>query len=184
MTKANFSGYTEGKIRSDGIEHTFRAHPWFRGHPWYDWGLVEYQAKGSSSSSDTRTYPARIYGFAKMEGSDEVRATIRTSARPLSWEKVKKDFVAGFEIGTEEKSYDFVPLTSIVSPLYVFRDRGGSPTKFFAALPKRYWSEYFDERILMAENIVEDDTHVQPGHGDDSEDVSTDEENNEEDVLV
>lgn len=178
IATAKFNGHTEAKIRDDGVEHTFRAHPWYRGHPWYDWGLVEYRNPGRGGSSDTKTYPARIYGFAKLDGNgdEEIRAAIRTSSRPMSWEKVKKEFIADFDLGVEEKSYDFVPLTSIVSPLFVFRDVGGRKTKCFVALPKRCWSDYFDERILVAENDKEEDDPVTPNDGNASEDVSTDEE--------
>ena len=173
---ANFKGYTEAKISGDRVEHTFRAHPWYPGHPWYDWGLVVYQRPGRGGTSETKTYPSRIYRFAKIEGGDEVCAAIRTSLRQITWEKVKKDFIANFDLDVENNNYDFVPLTSIISPLYVFRDVGGSKTKCFVVFPKRCWSEFFDEKIMVADDGAEEDDRVNPEAGNESKDISTDDE--------
>ena len=50
------------------------------------------------------------------------------------------------------------PLSSIVYPLLVFKDYGNeNARKYFCSLPKRNWSKYFDDKIVVTEEESEED---------------------------
>ena len=107
-----------------------------------------------SRGKDVRkSYPSLILGFVKFQGDDKVMAVIRTAESDLPWENIKKEFVSSFEIGIEfNVRYDLVPVTTFVHPRFVFQDYGGEPTKFFCALPKKNWAEYFSDKIVMKDD--------------------------------
>ena len=78
------------------------------------------------------------------------------------------------------------PLSSVVHPLYAFRDYGGVSTKYFCTLPKRNWAQYFDDKIVVntldVESVNSDDGKVgsnasRSEDSDDSEDEVWDTEN-------
>ena len=108
-----------------------------------------------------------------------MKVAVCTSTRPLSWEKIKTDFVSGFEFGTDERiHFDIVPLTSIVQPLSCFEDKDGTRNKFFAVLPKRCWSDYFSDEITCDPALDSgDEAHEYDSRNEgDSVDVSSDED--------
>jgi len=59
-------------------------------------------------------------------------------------------FVHEIYLGLQfEVSFVTVPLESIVHPLCVFPDIGGQKDKFFVVLPKRNWSRFFGNQIII-----------------------------------
>ena len=109
-----------------------------------------------------RYYPSLILGYIQFVGDDEYYAVIRTSTKDLPWDVRTGEFISTFSLSTNfQNNYVLAPLSSIVHPLYVFRDYGGIVTKFFCALPKRNWAQYFDDRIVVtnsdSESVDSDD---------------------------
>ena len=132
---------------------------------------------------ETRTYPAHLYGFMRFQEDNNIKVAVCTSTRPLGWEKIKTDFVSGFEVGTDRRiHFDIVPLTSIVQPLCCFEDKDGTRNKFFSLLPKHCWSEYFSDKIARDPDLDSGDEAHESGSQDeeDSVDVSTDADGNSE----
>ena len=184
IKEGNVKGFTQLKVTCDAATQQFNAHPWLMGGPWCDWAYMEYDEKDSSGKDVVHTYPAKIYGFVQFPGEDEPVAAVRTSKGPLDWKKRKKEFVSSFELGTNKDCYDIVPLTAIVHPLYVFPDVGGDARKYFCSLPKRCWSDFFYETIVVrtrgeTNNDSNTEHETQPPVIPDNEvevDVSSDEE--------
>jgi hypothetical protein len=50
-------------------------------------------------------------------------------------------------------SFVTVPIEARVHPLCVIPDSGGDSNIYFVVLPKRNWSPFFGERIIIATNI-------------------------------
>ena len=76
-----------------------------------------------------------------------------TAEKDLPWGKQKKEFVSIFKIGKRfHVSYDIVPLTFFVHPIFVYGDYDGEARKFFCALPKRNWTDYFSNKIVVRED--------------------------------
>jgi hypothetical protein len=50
-------------------------------------------------------------------------------------------------------SFVTVPIEALVHPLCVIPDCGGDSDIYFALLPKRNWSQFFGERIIITTNI-------------------------------
>jgi hypothetical protein len=46
-----------------------------------------------------------------------------------------------------------VPIEALVHPLCVIPDSGGDRDIYFVVLPKRNWSQFFGERIIITDNI-------------------------------
>ena len=128
-----------------------------------------------------------ILGFIQFVGDEEYHAVIRTSTKDLPWESRTREFISTFSLSTNfQKNYVLAPLSSIVHPLYAFRDYGGVSTKYFCTLPKRNWAQYFDEKIVVTKSDIEsvDGNNVKVGSNaassddnDDSEDEVWDTEN-------
>jgi hypothetical protein len=45
-----------------------------------------------------------------------------------------------------------VPIEALVHPLCVIPDSSGDRDIYFVVLPKRYWSRFFGERIIITNN--------------------------------
>ena len=67
-------GFTQVKAKFGDQSDIFRANPWYPGKPWYDWSLVSYQKQGQGEAVETRTYPARVYGFMRFQTDTNVKA--------------------------------------------------------------------------------------------------------------
>ncbi len=61
---------------------------------------------------------------------------------------VKMKLGMGFSI-----SFVTVPIEALVHPLCVIPDSGGDRDIFFVVLPKRNWSRFVGERIIITTNI-------------------------------
>jgi hypothetical protein len=50
-------------------------------------------------------------------------------------------------------SFVTVSIEALVHPLCVISDSGGDRDIYFVVLPKRNWSQFFGERIIITNNI-------------------------------
>jgi hypothetical protein len=58
------------------------------------------------------------------------------------------------KLGTDFNiSFVMVPIEAPVQPLCVIPDWGGDSNIYFVVLPKRNWSQFFGERIIITTNI-------------------------------
>jgi hypothetical protein len=63
-------------------------------------------------------------------------------------------FFVKMQLGTDVNiSFVTVPIESLVNPLCVIPDSGGDRDIYFVVLPKRNWSQFFEERIIITNNI-------------------------------
>ena len=99
-------------------------------------------------------YPSKILGFFSIEGKDE--AVIQCFVKPLLWSTVESTFFVKMESGTDFNiPFVTVPIEALVHPLCVIPDYGGDSDSDinFVVLPKRNWSRFFGERIIITTNI-------------------------------
>ena len=142
-TKANF------KLFANDEQSIFYAHPFYKGHDWYDWAMVHFEEKDKLGNSFDSLYPSRLLGFISINGERE--AVVQCSLKPLSWNEVEKNFIQEIQLGTKfDVSFVTVPIESIVHPLCVFPDIGGSLQKHFVVLPRRNWSRFFGNQIICS----------------------------------
>ena len=126
------------------------------GDDWYDWCVIEYEY-GRSNRVNTHLHPSKIHAFLSFDkdllaetdyDDDQLFAVVQSSKEPVPWEKVRKEFVCPFELGSEvEVDYCVVPVDSIVKPLFVFDNKTGLKAEHFCVLPKREWGRFFGSRI-------------------------------------
>jgi hypothetical protein len=65
-----------------------------------------------------------------------------------------KIFFVKLQLGTDVNiSFVAVPIESLVHPLCVIPDSGGDRDIYFVVLPKRNWSRFFGEKIIITYNI-------------------------------
>ncbi len=65
-----------------------------------------------------------------------------------------KVFFVKLKLGTDFNiSFVTVPIDALVHPLCVIPDSGGDRDIYFVVLPKRNWSQFFWERIIITNNI-------------------------------
>jgi hypothetical protein len=87
-----------------------------------------------------------------IEGKHE--AVIQCSVKPLLWSVVKRICFVKINLGTDFNiSFVTVPIEALVLPLCVIPDSGGDKDIYFVVLPKRNWSGFFGERIIITPNI-------------------------------
>ena len=121
---------------------------------WYDFAYIKY---------DTGIYPAKILGFVKFIGGDvpnnmennEMYAVVHTSSVSFDHNRLENEFIRGFELGVDMKSFDIIPVDSIESPMLAIPNYGHSKiTRFITALNYNEWGKYFKRKmttILAAE---------------------------------
>ena len=63
---------------------------------------------------------------AMNANDNRLYAVIHTASDYLSWQTIEKDFVAQFKFGDEDKCIFIVDVDTIISPLFVFKNFGGS----------------------------------------------------------
>ena len=143
-------GYTKANFKLLGNEQSiFYPHPCYKGHDWYDWAMVHFEENDKSGELFDSLYPSRLIGFISINGERE--AVVQCSLKPLSWDEVEKNFIQEIQLGTDfDVSFVTVPLQSIVHPLCVFPDIGGSLQKHFVVLPRRNWSRFFGNQIICS----------------------------------
>lgn len=143
-------GYTKANFKLFANEQSiFYAHPFYKGHDWYDWAMVHFEEKDKFGNSFDSLYPSRLLGFISFNGVRE--AVVQCSLKPLSWDEVENNFIQEIQLGTDfDVSFVTVPLQSIVHPLCVLPDIGGSLQKHFVVLPSRNWSRFFGNQIISS----------------------------------
>ena len=144
-------GYTKANLKliADEERSIFYAHPFYKGHDWYDWAMVHFEEIDKFGNSFDSLYPSRLLGFISI--NDEREAVVQCSLKPLSWDEVEKNFIQEIQLGTNfDVSFVTVPIESIVHPLCVFPDIGGSLQKHFVVLPSRNWSRFFGNQIISS----------------------------------
>ncbi len=97
-------------------------------------------------------YPSKILGFLDIEENRE--AVIQCSIKPLLWSVVERNFIVKLKLGMDFNiSFVTVPIEALVHPLCVITDNGGDRDIYFVVLPKRNWSQFFGERIIITNNL-------------------------------
>ena len=147
-------GFTELKYitTSGDTEFIYRASPFYKGSSWYDWGYVHYREK-IGRRWENKHFPSLILGYINFprddgSGTESSFAAIRTSVKPVKWNKIQENFVQEFRLSRSfTTSHTIVPISAIVHPLIVISDHDGNPDKFFVVLPKRNWADYFSNLI-------------------------------------
>jgi hypothetical protein len=147
------TGFTKATITSTLGECTqFYAHPCFQGHQWYDWALVHFKEVNNQGDEIENHYPSKILGFLAIEGIHE--AVIQCSIKPLIWSVVERNFIVKLQLGTDfNVSFVTVSIEALVHPLCVIPDIGGDKDVYFVVLPKRNWSRFFGERIVITKHL-------------------------------
>ena len=142
-------GYTRlTTISQDGNQVVYHANPHLQGRMWYDWAYVHFEETDLNGAVTERYYPAKILGFVNLDKTTE--AVIHCTDKPLCWSSVEKHFVVKVNLGQDETvSVVTVPLTSFVHPLCVVPDYGGNVTSYIVVLPRRNWSRYFADQIVL-----------------------------------
>ncbi len=111
--------------------------------------MVHFEEKDNFGNSFDSLYPSRLLGFISINGERE--AVDQCSLKPLSWDEVKKNFIEEIQLGTDfDVSFVTVPPQSIVHPLCVFPDIGGSLQKHFVVLLSRNLSCFFGNQIISS----------------------------------
>ncbi len=147
------TGFTKATITSTSGECTqFYAHPCSQGHQWYDWALVHFQEVNNQGEEIENHYPSKILGFLYIEGKRE--AVIQCSVKPLVWSVGERNFIVKLKLGPDFNiSFVTVPIEALVHPLCVIPDSGGDRDIYFVVLPRRDWSQFFGERIIITNNL-------------------------------
>ena len=145
----NVQGFTRlTTISHDGNQVVYHANPHLQGRMWYDWAYVHFEETDSNGAVTERYYPAKILGFVNLDKTTE--AVIHCTDKPLSWSSVEKHFMVKVNLGQDETvSVVTVPLTSFVHPLCVVPDYGGNVSSYIVVLPRRNWSRYFADQIVL-----------------------------------
>ena len=175
-------GYTSMKLNTNHKANPvlFHATELTHGGLWYDYGMVRY-ADGDNSECLS---PGQILGFFKFEvpgmptphhindegltadqvfedrlPDDHMYAVVHSATKPyLTWEKIRKEFIVPFKMGSVSKHLYVVKVENITDALFVFKDYGGrDKTKRFCVLPYRQWGDYFSDRIYDSEDEENDD---------------------------
>ncbi len=88
-----------------------------------------------------------------MDIEGKRKAVIQCSIKPLLW-SVADIFFVKLQLGIDVNiSFATVPIESLLHPLCVIPERGGDRDIYFVVLPKRNWSQFFGERIIITNNI-------------------------------
>ncbi len=97
-------------------------------------------------------YPSKILGFLDIEGKRE--AVIQCSVKPLLWSVVERNLFVKMKLGTDFNiSFVTVPIEALKHPLCVIPDSSGDKDIYFVVLPKRNWSQFYGEIIIITNNI-------------------------------
>ena len=72
---------------------------------------------------------------------------IQSSNNPISIEMMTVEFICKFTVDPTTPT-SVVEIQSISNPLCVFKNYGGSKSEYLCALPQRYWSRFFGDRII------------------------------------
>jgi hypothetical protein len=83
----------------------------------------------------------------------KLEALIQCFIKPLLWSVVERFFFVKINLGTDcNISFVTIPIEALVHPLCVIPDSGGVRDIYFVVLPKRNFSQFFGERIIITTN--------------------------------
>ena len=126
----------------------FYSHPCYKGEPWYDWAMVHFEETNYLGEIVENYYPSRLLGFITTNSTQEV--VIQCSVNPIQWDTIQQNFIVKIQLGGNfNVSFVTVPIESIVHPLCIFPDDGDQTDKYFVVLPKRNWSHFFGNNIVL-----------------------------------
>jgi hypothetical protein len=126
----------------------FYSHPCYRGEPWYDWAMVHFEETNNLGDIMENYYPSRLLGFITTNSTQE--AVIQCSVNSIQWDTIQQNFIVEIQLGRNfNVSFVTMPIKSIVHPLCIFLDDGDQTDKYFVVLPKRNWSHFFGNNIVM-----------------------------------
>jgi hypothetical protein len=126
----------------------FYSHPCYKGEPWYDWAMVHFEGTNNLGEIVENYYPSRLLGFITTNNTKEV--VIQCSVNPIQLDTIRQNFIVEIQLGRKfNVSFVTVPIESIVHPLCIFPDDGDQTDKNFVVLPKRNWSRFFGNSIVM-----------------------------------
>ena len=152
--------YTCYKQRVNGSNIIYRATEEYRGSEWYDFGSVKYESVGF--------FPSKILGFIQYVKGDiptgslnNMFAVIQCSIEPLSTEQIDEKFVATFDLGCNDESFDVVPVESIENPILAIKSYGFQGTeRYITATPYDCWGKYFSSEMIRLIDTEEEDTRA------------------------
>jgi hypothetical protein len=181
------TGYTSHKMFLTGHEEPtiFHANEFTHGAKWYDWAMVYLEQE--NRLEEESTCPCQILGFFKYTTpgtptphlvkelrnspasvytermtDDTLYAVVHAADDYLNWDYFKESFICEFNLGLVEKCLYIVPVESIVDPLWVVPDIGGSKkSKHLCCLPERMWGDYFADYIAQVNANLEDESSVE-----------------------
>ena len=79
---------------------------------------------------------------------DQTYVVLQAAQTLMPKEKMEAEFISKFEMSEDVNgSTRVVPLEYISSPLFVYKNYGGSSREYFCALPKRKWGRYFGDKV-------------------------------------
>ena len=112
--------YTCYKDDMNGTKIIYRVTEEYHGSEWYDFASVKY--------NDLGFFPSKILGFIQYihvdiprESLNNMFAVIQCSTKPLSTEETDEKFIATFDLGCDEASFDVVPVESIENPILAIK---------------------------------------------------------------
>ena len=148
------AGYTSCTILLGGQLNIYRAVEDYGGDgKWYDWCLFD-----EFDENDVYvTKPACILGIFKYKSNvipsddpDQTYVVLQAAQTLMPKEKMEAEFISKFEMSEDVNgSTRVVPLEYISSPLFVYKNYGGSSREYFCALPKRKWGRYFGDKVQV-----------------------------------
>jgi hypothetical protein len=126
----------------------FYSHLSYTGEAWYDWAMVHFEETNNLGEIVENYYPSRLLGFITTNNTQEV--VILCSVNSIQWDNIQQNFIVEIQLSRNlNVSFVTVPIKSIVYPLCVFLDDGDQTDKYFVVLPKRYWSRFFGNNIVL-----------------------------------
>ncbi len=124
------------------------SHPCYKGEPWYDWAMDHFEETNNLGEIVENYYPSRLLGFITTNNTQE--AVTQCSVNPIQWDTIQKNFNVEIQLGRNfNVSFVTMPIESIVHPLCIFPDDRDQTGKYFVVLPKRNWSNFFGNSIVM-----------------------------------
>jgi hypothetical protein len=147
------SAFTSCKILLGGRLDTYRATENYGDDgQWYDWCLFD----DIDENNNIITRPGCLLGIFQFRSNvfptddrDQTYVCLQAADTLLDMNNLEEDFISKFEMSDDVNSSTYmIPLECISSPLFVYRNYGGSSREYFCALPKRKWGRYFGDKVL------------------------------------
>ena len=133
----------------DQIEQ-FRFVDSYHGASWYDWCLVEY--RNSKDPQKTEKRAGKILGAMKIGSEVDIMSfgmhvVVNVSVQTVTMDDMQENFIHMFTTTNDNDNFLVLPVNCIVAPIGRFHNFGGLNNEHFVALPKRFWGDYFNDKI-------------------------------------